>query len=193
MKDELDERTLDEAVRGDATARLALVRRYEVLVLTMVTRVVGASSSDRFDLAQESFVRALLNLSRFDRSRGVRFSTWISTIAVRVAIDHVRRRGRVVSLDTLRASGRAPEEEVADADETGLDDKREAERLRRAMLELSPEHRAILVLRFEAELSLEEIARELELELGTVKSRLSRARDALRSAVRGAARRAEGT
>jgi RNA polymerase sigma-70 factor (ECF subfamily) len=92
----------------------------------------------------------------------------------------------------MRSAGRSPED-VTHADEVSLDTKRETERLRDAMAQLTPEHRAIVVLRFEAELSLEEIARELQLELGTVKSRLSRAREALRSAVRPRESLAEGT
>lgn len=189
---ELDDVTLAKAMRGDDAARVVLVRRYERLVFAVIARVVGASSSEIADLAQESFLRALQSLARFDAARGVRLSTWLSTIAVRTAIDHVRLHARVVSLDAMRSAGRSPEE-VAHADETSLDTKRETERLRDAMAQLTPEHRAIIVLRFEAELSLEEIARELELELGTVKSRLSRAREALKGAVRPRESLAEGT
>jgi RNA polymerase sigma-70 factor (ECF subfamily) len=189
---ELDDLTLAKAMRGDDAARIAFVRRYERLVFAVIARVVGASSSEVNDLAQESFLRALQSLSRFDASRGVRLSTWLSTIAVRTAIDHVRRHARVVSLDAMRSAGRSPED-VTQADEMSLDTKRETERLRDAMAQLTPEHRAIVVLRFEAELSLEEIAHELQLELGTVKSRLSRAREVLRSAVRPRESLAEGT
>jgi RNA polymerase sigma-70 factor (ECF subfamily) len=189
---ELDDVTLAKAMRGEDAARIAFVRRHERLVFTVIARVVGASSSEVDDLAQESFLRALRALARFDATRGVRLSTWASTIAVRTAIDHVRRRARWVSLDVMRSEGRSPEG-VSHADETSLDTKREALRLRDALAELSPEHRAIVVLRFEAELSLEEIARELDLELGTVKSRLSRAREALKSAVRPREALLEGT
>ena len=189
---ELDSLTLARAIRGDAAARTLFVRRYERLVFAVISRVVGAPSEETADLAQESFLRALQGLHRFDATRGVRLSTWLSTVAVRTAIDHVRRQARVVSLDAMRSAGRLPERAMQ-ADETSLDTKREAERLREALAQLTPEHRAIVVLRFEAELSLEEIARELELKLGTVKSRLSRAREALRSAVRPPQSLAEGT
>ena len=189
---ELDELTLTRAIRGEDAARVLLVRRYERLVFVVITRVVGAGSHEIGDIAQESFLRALHALHRFDASRGVRLSTWLSTIAVRAAIDHVRRHARVVSLDAMRSAGHSPEG-VIEADETSLDTAREAARLRHAMAQLTPEHRAIVLLRFEAELSLQEIARELGVELGTVKSRLSRAREALRSAVRTPESLAEGT
>lgn len=188
---ELDDLTLARAIRGEDAARVLLVRRYERLVFVVITRVVGAGSPEIGDIAQESFLRALHALHRFDASRA-RLSTWLSTIAVRAAIDHVRRHARVVSLDAMRSAGHSPEG-VMEADETSLDTAREAARLRHAMAQLTPEHRAIVLLRFEAELSLQEIARELGVELGTVKSRLSRAREALRSAVRTPESLAEGT
>ncbi len=192
MPDELDDLTLARAMRGEDAARVLFVRRYERLVFVVITRVVGASSHEIADIAQESFLRALHALHRFDVTRGVRLSTWLSTIAVRAAIDHVRRDARVVSLDAMRSAGNSPED-VTQADETSLDTARETARLRSAMAQLTPEHRAIVLLRFEAELSLEEIARELGVELGTVKSRLSRAREALRNAVRTPESLAEGT
>lgn len=192
MPDELDDLTLARAMRGEEAARALFVRRYERVVFVVITRVVGAASHEIADIAQESFLRALHALPRFDVTRGVRLSTWLSTIAVRAAIDHVRRHARVVSLDAMRSAGNSPES-VTQADETSLDTTREAARLRQAMAQLTPEHRAIVLLRFEAELSLEEIARELGLELGTVKSRLSRAREALRNAVRVPGSIAEGT
>lgn len=128
------------------------------------------------DLAQDTFLRVFKALDTFDRSGPARLSTWILTIASRRAIDELRRRRpKQTSLDHAQ-----PIAEPSGAD-TLTRRRMLAGHLRAAIEELSPSHRAAFLLREYHEMSYEEIAENLEIDLGTVKSRLSRARAALRS------------
>ncbi len=189
---ELDEPTLRRAAEGDDDARLLFVQRYQRVVFAAISRVLGRTSNECEDIAQECFLRALQALPRFDPSRGVRVSTWISTIAIRAAIDQARKQVRLVSLDAMHDAESTLVIDAPDA-EFELDATRRREKLSAAMKTLTPEHRAVVLLRFEQELSLEQIAKELGVEVGTVKSRISRAKDALTSAIRTTMLDREGT
>ena len=185
--DEIDELTLRRAARGDRDAATSFVRRYERLVFSTAARVLGAGSPDVADVAQETFLRALPALAGFDPVGSARVSTWLSTIAARVAIDASRRRRNVVSLDEARGCvDEAPSPDAA------TDEAARRARLKDAMERLGADQRAAMVLRVEHELSLEEIARALGVEVGTVKSRLARAKAALSRALLGEHAAAEG-
>ena len=120
------------------------------------------------DIAQEAFLSALRALPRFDRSRPLR--PWLHRIVVNRAIDwaRARRLRREVGVDAV-AEVAAPEE----VDPAGLGE------LGAALRRLSPEHRAVVVMRYLLELMPGEIAEALDLPRGTVNSRLRRALDAL--------------
>jgi RNA polymerase sigma-70 factor, ECF subfamily len=121
------------------------------------------------DIAQEAFVQAIRRLDRFDRRR--RFAPWLGAIVANRAIDWTRARA------ARRESEHEPPEPVAPPDApTG----RYSEEVMAALATLSPEHRAVIVLRFVLEYTPGEIARALELPRGTVNSRLRRGLDALR-------------
>jgi RNA polymerase sigma-70 factor, ECF subfamily len=119
------------------------------------------------DIAQEAFVAALRHLPRFDARR--RFAPWLGKIVANRAIDHTRaRRAR-------REAAGAPAEGW-----TGMGASAPfSDEVVAALRELSPEHRAVVVLRYVLELTPGEIARALELPRGTVNSRLRRGLDAL--------------
>jgi RNA polymerase sigma-70 factor (ECF subfamily) len=121
------------------------------------------------DIAQEAFVQAIRRLDRFDRRR--RFAPWLGTIVAHRAIDWTRAR-------TARreSGGEAPEPVAAPDAPTG----RYSEEVIAALATLTPEHRAVVVLRFVLEYTPGEIARALELPRGTVNSRLRRGLDALK-------------
>ncbi len=127
------------------------------------------------DLAQDTFLRVFRALAGFDRNGRAKLSTWILTITTNLAIDHMRRSRR----DDAPLE---PELELADPSTTDADAERRrlAAVLRRAIDDLSPEHRAAFLLREYHEFDYAEIASTLQIDLGTVKSRLSRARAALR-------------
>ena len=164
------------AARGGEDAFGELVRLYENKVYALALRMCG-SPEDARDVAQEAFLSAWRGLPSF---RGeAEFATWLYRLPSNAAIDHLRR--------TRRQRGEASlENEAAFTPDSGPSPQESAERgeLRGAVaagLELLTEdHRQILVLRELQELSYEEIAQVLELDLGTVKSRIARARKALR-------------
>jgi RNA polymerase sigma-70 factor (ECF subfamily) len=171
---ELDEHTLGRAVRGDADAARALVELYQARVFALVSRMLaGRGRATIEDIAQDTFLGVFRQLAKFDGDGSARLSTWILTIAARRAIDELRRQrpALVSELDRAgdaRADDRAVRRELASAIEAALRD-------------LSPELRAAFLLREYHGLEYGEIASSLGIDLGTVKSRLSRARAALRS------------
>ena len=174
--------TVDELARraagGDEDAFAQLVGLHEKKVYGLALRMCG-NPEDAADAAQEAFLAAWKGLPRFRGEAG--FSTWLYRLTSNAAIDHLRRvkrqRGEV-SLDGggpgLDAVDDAPSPQ-AQAEETEL---REA--VAEGLSMLSEDHRQILLMREYQELSYDEIAQALEVDLGTVKSRISRARRALR-------------
>ena len=180
---EIDDFTLIRAQRGDRSAQAAVVRCYERRVGVLVARLLAGQPDLVEDVAQDAFIRILSNLDRFDRRGAARLSTWALTIATRVAIDRMRRRRteRGVVDDRLEAP--------VETDPAGLENATARRALGRrvaaVMAELPDEHRAVLVLRAYHDLDYDEIAIALGLEEGTVKSRLSRARDALKRVLGG--------
>ncbi len=174
---ELDELTLRRAQRGDEDACRALVERYQRPVFALLGRLLGHDSGALVeDVAQETFLHVFRALAGFSPLGPARLSTWILTIASRRAIDELRRAG-VTSTPLDRE---LPGAETADerAVRSAL-----ASAIKRAVGELSPEYRAAFLLREYHGLAYAEIARALGVEEGTVKSRLARARKALRSAL----------
>ena len=174
--------TVDELARraagGDEDAFAQLVGLHEKKVYGLALRMCG-NPEDAADAAQEAFLAAWKGLPRFRGEAG--FSTWLYRLTSNAAIDHLRRvkrqRGEV-SLDGggpgLDAVDDAPSPQ-ARAEETEL---REA--VAEGLSMLSEDHRQALLLRELRGLSYEEIASELRVDLGTVKSRISRARGSLR-------------
>ena len=172
MATELDEITLRRAARGEPAATRALVEMYQVRVFALVSRIMPAAGRAAVeDVAQETFLQVFRRLAGFDVAGPARLSTWILTIAARRAIDELRRKRPAASSDVERAivERSAPRRrEIARAIEAALG-------------ELSPELRAAFLLRELHGLDYGEIASALAIDLGTVKSRLSRARAALRA------------
>lgn len=122
------------------------------------------------DIAQEAFVAAVRALDRFDRRRP--FGPWLYRIVVNRAIDFAR--ARAVRRETDLADGHAARERPEFSD---------APTIAAALAELSPDHRAVIVLRYLLEYTPGEIAKALELPRGTVNSRLRRGLDQLGSAL----------
>jgi RNA polymerase sigma-70 factor, ECF subfamily len=180
VPDELDELTVARAQRGDARAQRDLVVRYQRPVFALLSRMLfgRAGHPSVEDLAQDTFLRVFRALPGFDRHGSARLSTWILTIASNLAIDELRRRR--VPTEPLSPVDEPPAGASADAD---AERRRLAEVLRRAIDDLPPEYRAAFLLREYHEFEYTEIAGNLRIDLGTVKSRLSRARASLRRAL----------
>lgn len=176
---EIDDVTLERAKRGDASARERFVKLYETRVYALVGRLLVSCPADVDDVAQEVFVRALGALSRVESRGDSKVSTWLLTIATRAAIDVLRRKARMD-----RRQGNVDDAESF-PDTTPMTDIVAArdldDRVRRVLAGLSHDHRAVLVLRAYHDLDYGEIAAALGVDEGTVKSRLSRARTALKA------------
>lgn len=166
------------AAQGDEEAFAQLVTLHEKRVYTLALRLTG-NREDAFDVAQEAFLSAWRGLPAFRGDAG--FSTWLYRLTSNAAVDHLRktRRQRTeASLDDAAQSLDVRDPAPTPQERAEAGDLREA--VRWGLGELSDEHRRVLMLREYQELSYEEIAGRLHVDLGTVKSRLSRARGALR-------------
>lgn len=175
---------MDRAQAGDAGAFETLVRRYQGWVFTLALRMVG-DRAEAEDLAQEIFLKAYRGLKRFKGAS--RFSTWLYSITSHHCLNHLRARWQQPHrhgwggerLDAGDGSSPAPVDRLADEAPRADVLLERADRARIVQAELAHltrEHRIILVLREIQGLSYEEIAQILAVELGTVRSRLHRAR-----------------
>jgi len=167
---------------GDARAFQELVLRYRSRLINFVGRMIGDRERAE-DLVQEAFIRVHRHLHRFDPTK--KFSTWIYTIASNLAKNELRNRGRspLVYGDTLRTAAEEGPRPLQFEDPTTRPDAMYASRHLRELVEvtvagLSPHHREVFVLRELEGRSYEEIATLTRCNLGTVKSRLNRARNA---------------
>ncbi len=140
----------------------------------MVYRMCGDAALAE-DAAQEAFLRAWQNLGRYNPRFA--FRSWVYRIALNVAVDALRRERPTTDLAA------EPLVSGAESPEAWLERKQQAEQVRRAVLDLTPASRAVLVLREYEALSYHEIAEALDIPLGTVMSRLNYARGRLRRAL----------
>lgn len=176
--DDVTDVVLTRAGAGEAAAQRLVIRRYQRPIGALLRRMLGPVGLDALveDLAQETFIRALKALPRFDLKGSASFPTWLFKIASRLAINELqRRRPKTEPLETTREA--IPGAGRADAN---LRRERIAKAIADAVAALSPEFRAAFLMREYHGFEYEEIAAALELDLGTVKSRLHRARRSLR-------------
>jgi len=161
-----DEELLDRCARGDGDAFRILMQRHEDRVFAIAFRMTG-SRADAFDATQEAFIAAYRRLGTFRRDAA--FSTWMYRIAVNASHDLLRRRKRAATdelTETTEAGHRASVEDTA-----GLRTD-----LGRALAELPEDHREAVLLHDLGGVPYDEIASLTGVALGTVKSRISRAR-----------------
>jgi RNA polymerase sigma-70 factor (ECF subfamily) len=168
---------------GDQEAFRELYDRYHRQVLAVAVAMTGGSD-DAMDVAQETFVRAHKNLPSFLGESS--FYTWLYRIAVNVGIDFRRRqkrRSEVLQADPIEDDASDPERTVDPSAEAS---RRElGARILRGIDELTPEHKAAIILREIEGLSYEDIARVMQCSKGTVMSRLHYARKKLQAKLRG--------
>lgn len=187
---QMDDHSLLEATRtGDETAFQEIVRRYQNQITNYVYRMI--TDYDRaVDLSQETFLRVYLNVERYQATFS--FSTYIYRIAHNLAISELRQRNRrkTIQLPTFFSDkdNEEVEVELADqrqvlTDEAMIDDERRLA-VARGIASLPEKYRAALVLCDIEEKSYEEISEILRLPVGTVKSRINRARNLLKEKLR---------
>ncbi len=170
------------AKAGDDDAFAQLMRDNEKRIYNLTLRMTG-NPEDAMDLAQEAFLNAWRGLKFFKGDSA--FSTWVYRLASNACIDHLRRKKR---RQDISAPMPVDEEDdsIPDIPDERFQPEQELERqeLRRAVAagldQLSDEHRQVLVMREVSGLSYQEIGDILDLEAGTVKSRIARARNSLR-------------
>lgn len=168
-----DTQLIERTLSGDRSAFNGLVTKHQDRLYSSMLGVTG-SAEEAEDVVQDAFVRAFTKLSSFQQSS--QFFTWLYRIAFNTALSRHRRRRSRVSLDyTRETTGLEPVDDAESPEEPMLRRERVA-MVRQAMDQLTEEHRMILVLREMDENSYETIAEILEISIGTVRSRLSRAR-----------------
>lgn len=185
-----DDDLVVRALEGDTDSYRVLVERYQQRVFAVVMGVMG-NVEDAKDVTQEAFVKAFKNLSSFRRQSS--FYTWIYRIAFNLSIDEKRRRYRHVE-QSIGDSGELDRSvnEASDANlvishqlrpDQALSRRQFGEQVDEAMKQLSPEHRAVIMLREVDGLSYEEISNIVGCSKGTVMSRLHHARKKLKVAL----------
>lgn len=177
-----EQELVQAAQKGDQDAFARLVEQNQGKIYNLCYRMTG-SADDAADLTQEAFLNAWRGLSKFGGQSA--FSTWLYRLATNACIDFLRREKRRATLSMTVEDGeddgyqaQLPDERWSP--ERELERKEASRALQEGLLSLSPEHREVLLLRETEGLSYQEIARCLSLEEGTVKSRIARARLALR-------------
>jgi len=174
MMDEL----VRAAAKGNEEAFAQLVRLHENKVYHLALRLCG-NPEDASDVAQEAFLSAWRGLPNFRGESG--FTTWLYRLVNNAAIDHLRRGKKQrfdVSIDDEEAPVDTPD--PAPGPQEAAEGKELQQAVADGLRQMNEDHRQVLVLREIQQLSYEEIAQVLQLDLGTVKSRISRARNSLR-------------
>jgi RNA polymerase sigma-70 factor, ECF subfamily len=172
----LDPAILESCRRGDPRAFRRLVEAHQNSVHALCVALAGA---DGEDVAQETFLRVYKAIADFDPRGPATLRAWILCIARRLCQDRARR----VSLKIEVPDDGADAPDPGADPETVIQLNRMQERLQRALAALPVEQRAVLVLREWDDLEYEEIAAVEGVPVGTVRSRLARAREALRAAL----------
>jgi RNA polymerase sigma-70 factor, ECF subfamily len=166
-----DHAYVQATLRGDLRAFEALVERHRDVVFRVASRIAGREDAE--DVSQDAFLRAFHRLERFRADAS--FRAWLLQITHNAAVDHLARR-RPEPLADAGEHSEGPEHEVTRLPAERLESRERIARLESKLRGLSHEHRVVLVLRDVEGLSYEEIAGITEAPLGTVKTRLFRAR-----------------
>lgn len=177
-----EQQCIKKAAQGDASAFEELVVRYQEQVYRLCLRMSG-NAEDAADLTQEAFVKVWKNLDTFQFDAA--FSTWLYRLASNCCLDFLRSKKRRPTVSLTMETDEEDEQTVELPDdrptpEEAAISKEERENLQLAMQSIEPEQRQILTLRVVNDLSYTDIAQVLGIREGTVKSRLSRARESLR-------------
>jgi RNA polymerase sigma-70 factor (ECF subfamily) len=176
-----DAQLIGEALAGDSAAFGRLVTRYQDRLYNTLAHVTG-SADEAYDVAQDAFVQAYLKLDTFHGNSA--FYTWLYRIAFNLAVSRRRRRRTTASIEQVRElTGGEPISRDESPTEQ-LDREERVGQVQAALENLSEEFRSVLVLREIDGCCYETIAEILDLPVGTVRSRLHRARLELREQLR---------
>lgn len=174
---------IERAIQGDNDAFESLMSAYERKIYGLCLRMMG-NRQDGEDAAQEAMVRIWQKLPQY---RGeAAFSTWVYRVAASACTDAIRKRSLRAqpSLEAMREEGFEPQD-GAPTPQQAVENSERREAMQRAIAGVPEQMRSVFLLRDVHGLSVEETARALNVSNGTVKSRLSRAREKIAAALRG--------
>lgn len=188
LKDLTDEQLMLRVQEGQSQSFDLLVERYKDRLFNYLFRLVG-NRDDAEEIAQEAFVKAYIHAGKYKTI--AKFSTWLYTIATNLVRNKMRSRSRAPQIFSLWSKGRydGEEEKPIDIVDPGrspdekINDLELSEIINRAIQEIPEKYRTSFVLREINQLSYEEIAAVTGLKLGTVRSRINRARNYFRQIV----------
>ena len=173
-----DQKLIQQTLDGQTESFGQLIQKYQNRLYNGMVHLVR-SEAEAEDIVQDAFVLAM---TRLDSFRGTsQFFTWLYRIAYNTAITRMRRRKPTVSLENCEDSLRFDLEDDGPAPEDGMNRREQAQQLSTALERLSDEHRSILILREMDDLDYDAISEILDLPIGTVRSRLHRARSQLKT------------
>lgn len=173
---------IQDTLRGSPVAFGRLVEKYQDRLYNTMLHFVG-DAEETLDVVQEAFIHAYLNLKSFQGESA--FYTWLYRIAFNIAATYHRRKKPVESIDRLRAEMGHETVDPGHSPTSRAEREERSQRVRQVIATLSEDHRAVLVLRDLGGYTYEEIAQILDIPIGTVRSRLHRARLELREKLKG--------
>ncbi len=179
---------VEKCRRGDYDAMERLITKYQNRIYNVILKIC-ANADDAAELTQETFVKVIENINRFQGRSS--FYTWAFRIAVNLTLNYCRRNVRlpVTSLEALADQGQKDKKQLlkdflsddSSPDPAAVAQNRELHEMAlKALMKLDDAQRTVIVLRDIEGMNYAQIARVLDIELGTVRSRLSRARSNLR-------------
>ena len=171
----IDTQIINQASKGDRAACSTIVNKYRDALITYITNIVP-NREDAEDICQESFQKCFNNLSSYDHRFA--FSTWLYTIAQNTSFDFLRKN-RIPSATALtktEINSQKKSVDTAQSPEDVMINNQAIENLLKAIQKMPPIYRRVSELRFIQDYPLEEISKELNLPLNTIKTRVSRAK-----------------
>jgi RNA polymerase sigma-70 factor, ECF subfamily len=174
---------VERSLKGDQKAFRSLVNRYLPLVYNALYQMTQNHEISE-EMAQEAFVKVYKNLNSFDRSRS--FKPWLLRIASNAAISALRKQSKVVSLNALEEEGYwgEPDHQPTEDVTVRLERKLSSQEVLKALGNMDEKYRQVLLLRYQNELSYEEIAQTLNIPLNTVRTWIKRGLDKLKNEVK---------
>jgi RNA polymerase sigma-70 factor (ECF subfamily) len=174
-----DAELIAKAQEGDLFSFDHLVKKYQKRIYALAYRMMkNHDAAD--DIAQETFINAYSSIKSF--KLGYSFYTWLYRICMNLSINYLKRQKFMISESQFEEEANPLEKETVDEDPLSLLVQKEQERkIEQAIDSLPPKYKAVFVLRVYEDLSYQEIAQTLKISVGTVMSRLFRARERLQA------------
>jgi RNA polymerase sigma-70 factor (ECF subfamily) len=173
-----DQQLIALSLSGDSVAFDHLFNRYRGSVMQLYMQRTGGNRDDADDLIQDTFLKVYMNLERYNPA--YTFGQWLFTIARNTFIDYLRKRQDNLPIDNVgkRQTNHSPQSSLPTPEESIINSQQKAQ-LDTYLEQMRPRYRRLIELRFFRDYSYEEIASELAIPLGTVKTQLHRAREQL--------------